>query len=344
MFWKKNGTKSRHNKAAHWCSDGDNFLLANQGNEAIDAFAQAVSLQPDNPQNWIGLGNSFQSVGNILARDSAHREALTLIAHDTADLNSLHHVIPEDIATKRGPQLLDWLLAPNDHSSVFIAALPKSGGRFLRDTLLLGLGYTPKTCSCELFPGDVLNWQRLPDFSAGGYVAHHHIPASATNLWLLKRFDIKPIVHFRDPRAAVYSWMHHIVAAKCPDDLPPANAYGPPSEYYQQTQTWRIDWLIENRLPQVCTWIAEWVQASDDNGFLITEYTEIPDIQSLCQKIATHLSIKGPTQYPELPKVKAHNFRSGDPKEWRNVFTAEQISRANTMVPKHLFERFGWEQ
>lgn len=328
-----------------WRSKGTLLLQSGDAAGAVSAFRNAVKLAPDDPGHWVALGNAFQAAGNISKKNIAHREALALGARRTVEEFGLHHMLPQELSGSAGESLKAVLLGePSQKAeSVFLVALPKSAGRFIRDTLLEGMGLTPMTCSCGVFPGDVLIWERLPTFAAGGSIAHHHIPASPTNLWLLKRFGIKPVIHLRDPRAAVYSWMHHIVAAKCAADLPPANAYGPPDEYYRSETSWKIDWLIDNRLPQICDWIDGWVKAADANGYLVTEFGEVPDIQKLCGKIANYLNAAAPDQFPVLPKTMKHNFRSGKPDEWRSAFSPAQQEKATACIPPELMSRFGWQ-
>jgi DNA-binding transcriptional LysR family regulator len=44
----------------------------------------------------------------------------------------------------------------------------------------------------------------------GGYVAQSHLAPSLENLQILQHYRLKTVLHLRDPRQALLSWVHHI--------------------------------------------------------------------------------------------------------------------------------------
>jgi len=95
--------------------------------------------------------------------------------------------------------------------SLLIVSLPKSGTVYLNAALGRNLGLEHMMVCSGYFPSDHLSFDRLDTFvSRGGYIAASHIDPNPANLQLLQALLPRWVVHFRDPRASLLSWVHHV--------------------------------------------------------------------------------------------------------------------------------------
>lgn len=142
-----------------------------------------------------------------------------------------------------------------------------------------GLGLENFIVSNRYFPVDQLNLDAMPEFAKGGYVASAHIDASPENLQILDEFVPRWMVHFRDPRSVLLSWVHHIerlageqryvdMLRVCPV---------PPRELHDWSFERRIDWHLDNFLPRVISWMIDWLDAAKrlKDRVLITEFSAL---------------------------------------------------------------------
>src|SRR5262249_48971539 len=99
-------------------------------------------------------------------------------------LEALLDAGPSTRADARGPEVSSPV--QNALPSVLFNALPKSGSTYCFEILRRAGGYYESSISVGLFPFDVISWRRYFAFAAGRHIAHHHLDASAVNLWLLR--------------------------------------------------------------------------------------------------------------------------------------------------------------
>ena len=333
-----------------WITLGVTLLKLEQNEKAVEAFRRAVEIVPTSIRAWRSLSSAYRKAGRPNESAVARTETLLLEFIEFAKKNNFYDALPDDLHPGRGRQLLfgashlERALPP----SVLVAALPKSGSTYIRETLTAGLQYLQVQLSIGMFPGDVLCPDKMPAFSAGGCIAKQHIEASPVNLWCIEKFGLRPIVLVRDPREAIYSWMRHIMATPSVQDkvVLGAHRYSPPPEFFDASEAWRIDWLIDHWLPVMCDWISGWMDVRGQVPISIVQYEELKeDPVALWEKILDHVGIsKESYAYPDLPKSKAYKYRSGNSNEWRDAFTRDQIERATKGVPAALFEHFGWRE
>src|SRR5262249_49844733 len=99
-----------------------------------------------------------------------------------------------------------------------------------------------------------------------GCVAQNHLAPSLENLQVLQHFKVKMVLHLRDPRQDLLSWIHHT-------DWKADGGYEnesllyilprPPAGYFKYSFYRKIDWQIENYLPQLVAWTQRWVEIAD---------------------------------------------------------------------------------
>lgn len=234
--------------------------------------------------------------------------------------------------------------------SIYINTLPKSGSVYIRDTLMKALNLNHLPLAHGYFPYDVLDADPLAAMQHGGRIAQEHVPPLTINLQLLPSFVPKMILHLRDPRQVLLSWIHFFnrmykeghfftMPRRCP---------APDMDYYKWSLDKQIDWTIDHNFPNFIWWIQNWLDALPkikDFRVLVTTYDDlIKDEEIFFKKILDFYEI--PTKKFIQPKVSKDanvNFRSGNPDEWRTVLTAEQQKRCTEQMPDIFFEKFSWK-
>jgi hypothetical protein len=159
-------------------------------------------------------------------------------------------------------------------------------------------------------------------------------------------YAFKAVIHTRDPRAALLSWVHHLAPSKRPQDVPAHVIIAPPGDYYDRGIASKIDWLIEHHLDVFVRWIASWVEAESELGAQLhfTSYEDfVRDPWAVVESILDFHGIpRGRFARVDLPKSAALNFRVGRTDEWREVFTPAQQARCRARLPDALMRRFAW--
>ena len=234
------------------------------------------------------------------------------------------------------------------HSSILIVSIPKSGTVYLSEMFKNGLGLVPYIMSNRYFPHDQLYLDAIDKFAQGGlYVAAHTDP-SAENLQVLDAFVPKWVVHFRDPRSVLLSWVHHV--ARFANDsrftellrVTPT----PPRELHAWTFEKRVDWHVDNFLPAVNQWMLDRliVASQMPQRILITEFAALKEREQ--DHAGTILDFFGTDRscYRHRPPEKTTkvHFRTGSYDELRDAFTPSQVKRISGMIPPLLFDRFDW--
>src|SRR5262249_39241726 len=94
--------------------------------------------------------------------------------------------------------------------SILFTSIPKSGTVFTGQMLARGLGLELVRLTAGSFPRYLFDLPRLVQFCAGGMIATEHFDASPENLQLLEAFVDRWVVHIRDPRSVLLSWVHNL--------------------------------------------------------------------------------------------------------------------------------------
>ena len=228
-------------------------------------------------------------------------------------------------------------------------SVPKSGSVYLNSTLCGSLGLRNVQLCNGYFPQDHISVERLHRFvTRGGYIASSHLDPSPANLHLLETLLPRWIVHLRDPRASLLSWVHHVrglhqagqqlaLMRVCP--VPSASVL---NAHLRDC----IDWHIERYYRPLVAWIGAWAEVATawPHRVLLTDFTALhEDDRALCQEMAAFVG-HAPTRYRYRPAARTmvNHFRVGELNEWQRVFTSDQIRRTTAMLPDELRHQFDW--
>lgn len=230
---------------------------------------------------------------------------------------------------------------------ILLNTLPKSGSIYLLTYLSKALHLQQKSVALGYFPNDLADWQGIKAIGSGGRIAQTHLDASPANLQIFEYYLRRWIVHIRDPRQALLSWVHHLVKHRSMrEDLPLESCPAPPQEYYDYTLGRQIDWQIGVFLPQAVRWIEDWLAyaRSMRASVLITTFEDL--VRSEPVFIRTVMAFYGVQAHQalnvEVTKNDATHFRAGQVDEWMEVFTPDQARRAAKVIPETLLNEFRW--
>ncbi|HEY5064923.1 MAG TPA: hypothetical protein VIJ04_08920 [Xanthobacteraceae bacterium] len=184
--------------------------------------------------------------------------------------------------------------------------------------------------------------QDILTFCAGGYIAQNHLASSAENMQLLEQFKPKMVLHLRDPRQALLSWVYHVDWKSITE---PGSLKMPPG-YFEHSMSSKIDFQIEKYLPNLVSWVERWVEIAGQGRLpiLITSQYELRrNEKAFFNAILSFYQIELDFTPPNLPRtLEETHFRKADPEEWKRTFTPEQAARATSAIPHALMRRFGW--
>lgn len=188
-------------------------------------------------------------------------------------------------------------------------------------------------------------------FSQGGYVSQNHLAPSPENLEVMQHFNMKMVLHLRDPRQAMLSCVHHLERiARGSDTSIELFYFNPkvPPGYFSRAREQKIDWQIENYLPRLVAWTTRWLELVNSKALpaLITQQEDLRTKEkAFFDDILAFYGLDLDYTLPGLPRtIEETHFRLADPAEWRRVFTREQIERSTAAIPCSLRKRFGWDQ
>jgi hypothetical protein len=237
----------------------------------------------------------------------------------------------------------------NSTPSLLVNALPKSASTYLSEVLERGLRAKRISLTVGVFPEDLILFSQIQTFTEGGQIARHHFPASETNLAYLRHFNLRPIIHVRDPRAALVSWTHQL-----------ANARGgwnelfwyypsicPPAIFLDRDFEWQLQWCFEHHFGVFLDWIYGWCAAADRKSVevLFTSYEDlVRDEDGTLRKMLDFSGLTAHFKHPRVPPSPELLFREGKIDGWRDVASqlAGLATRATQSIPDALWRRFKW--
>ncbi len=301
---------------------------------AIDLSRATIQRQPAD------LGTRAALVNLLLARDRIG-EAEALMPDLDIPLNPIR-ATEEEFAARREASIGKNL------PSMVISTLPKSASESIWNKLAEGLGLAQCYLSLGLFANCCLVPARVAEAGRGGVIAKDHIAPTAHNLRVLGQAGIdRVIVHHRDPRQAALSWVHF-----ARDDINQRlmaslwRKIVPPVEVLSHDLGAQIDWCIENYLPLLIGFLADWraVDADPDRPvsvlFLSFELFRTEPARYFEQALEFY---RVPAErFAAEAEAEVVHLRKGQTDEWRSVFTEAQRERAWELIPDDMAEAFGW--
>ena len=233
---------------------------------------------------------------------------------------------------------------------ILLNTMPKSGSIYIQKSLAKILNCRTLDFGNRYALIDQIGIRDARVLVGGGYVAQNHLAPSLENLQVLQHYKLKMVLHLRDPRQALLSWVHHIDWLSSRDDAEEMLLYctpQPPLAYFKDTLAGKIDWQIENYLPQLTDWVTRWLAVADAGTIpiLITHQDALrTDEKALFDSILAFHGLDADYALPHLPRtLEDTHFRRAEPKEWQSTFTVEQARRTTALIPRALRQRFGWD-
>jgi hypothetical protein len=302
---------------------------------AIDLTRAAIQRMPRD------IGTRASLVNLLLARDRI-TEAEALMPGLEIPLNPIR-ATDEEFAARRQAGIHKNL------GSMVISTLPKSASESIWNRLAEGLGLAQCYLSLGLFPDCCLVPARAAEAARGGLVTKEHIAPTAHNLATLARSGIdRVIVHHRDPRQATLSWTHF-----ARDDVnqrlmaPLWRKIVPPAQVLNQDLGAQIDWCIENYLPLLVRFLADWRAADADperpiSALFMSFETFRVEPARYFDRVLEFYGVPRERFAADAEAAVVH-LRKGQIDEWRGVFSAAQRRRAWDLIPEDMAEAFGWQ-
>lgn len=224
---------------------------------------------------------------------------------------------------------------------LMLNTLPKSGSIFLAQSLHRGLDIPVKRISPGYVPIDLADYQRLAEASAGNAIAQAHLDANPTNLRLLARYSPRIVLHLRDPRQALLSWVHHLQYYASQGEL--LNALvtpQPPAALFEGNLSAQIDWHLAHHFSNLLAWMENWLAHIETQASPTVFVTQFQDLRE-----NAHTTILRILDFydiphwrytsPALPRTRDLHFRKGELEEWREAFNPTQQKIAGEMMSNH---------
>jgi hypothetical protein len=228
--------------------------------------------------------------------------------------------------------------------------MPKSGSVYVEKSLSKILGLRTMHLGNRYGLIDQIDIQNAHTFSRGGFVSQNHLAPSPENLQVLQHFKLRMVLHLRDPRQALLSWVHYLHYVSGSDDTSEELLYvtpRPPLGYFKFPLSRQIDWQIENYMPQLVQWVARWVEIADRSTIpiLITHQNDLRIAEkAFFDAILNFYQLDRDYALPNLARtMEETHYRLADPMEWRQTFRPDQAAFATSLIPEFLSRRFGWD-
>jgi hypothetical protein len=254
--------------------------------------------------------------------------------------------------------------------AILINTLPKSGSMYIFYTLQKGLpNYDQYHLTDELrriftvfrdtgsaFPYTItVDPLEMKNFGRGQALSQEHINFTEPNLDILSRYIDRFVVHIRDPRQALLSWVHHTKWCAENDIIEYSNNV---TQVLQSSFHDQVNYYIENHFKGLIDWLEGWAnllcKSDNKNGIyvhynnkkkikiLLTTHQELLENESvLFSRICEFYKLRIKKLEP-IKKDSSSHFRQGSSDEWRSVFTPMQIERCNMLMPQSLFDFYGF--
>jgi Sulfotransferase domain len=272
-------------------------------------------------------------VGNLRSELDGYKSAYQTAADELGNLRAYAEPPP------RSSEEADRMAG---RPSIFIVCQPKAGTKYLGATLAQTLGYDYGRCVVtHTFPKSLIWSSMAHDFLRGGMISSSHLQADGFNIRMMKEIGlIKGVIQFRDPRAALYSEYHYFVDHEMYRRYDPVNG----DRFLRLSKDQQLAYHVERFYKPLIEWIGAWVDVIETDlefDFLVTTHEELAsDEQKLFAKILDFYRIQAELK-PAVKNYGTH-FRSGSNTEWRNELSSTLVLTLNSLIPKRLWDRFGW--
>lgn len=149
--------------------------------------------------------------------------------------------------------------------SIAIITIPKSGTVYMRGLLQKGLPIAYEYYADGYFPYFMIYPRAMEKFSKGGYINFSHTSPIHFNIECLRKNLQRWVVHLRDPRSVMVSWIHHIEQQR--KIFNSNQIYYKPifydSTYFNLSFDDKVSRNIDLFLPYAVRWINQWLEIID---------------------------------------------------------------------------------
>lgn len=233
---------------------------------------------------------------------------------------------------------------------MLITTMPKSGTYYISKLFTQGLFIDSRIVSHQYFPHDVIRQPELRVFAQGNMVSQDHFGASKINLVHIAKHVDRMVVHLRDPRQAMLSYVHYLATPRFrrAEEETQLFIYPPmPDDFYERDLEGRIDWAIDHWLPLLVEWTEEWVAAADTLDRPRIKFTRYEDLVAnrdhFVREVLEFFHIPVERYFsPHIEPDEDIHFRKGELAEWKTALTPKQAAAATARIPVALAAQFGW--
>jgi len=229
--------------------------------------------------------------------------------------------------------------------------MPKSGSVYLVNTLtniLKNWNFTYLGNEYALIDQINLNKART-FFNSDAVLSSNHLAPSSENINILRHFGATPVIHLRDPRSALLSWVHHLDRVTKEDENSELCLYTRirvPPGYFKTSLSEKIDFHIEQYLPDLVSWTKKWLEIHDSSEIssLITYWHELKYHEKHTLRRILHfnginydendLNLSSPEK-----SIEMSHYRKGEDSEWIDVFTKSQQIKCEKLIPVDIINR-----
>ncbi|MFN0064603.1 MAG: sulfotransferase domain-containing protein [Chlamydiales bacterium] len=233
-------------------------------------------------------------------------------------------------------------------SPIVITTLPKSGSMSIVKSLSRFFHIPQMQFATLGFLDGKIEEIPFAEFVKKRAISQQHLPPLPANMERLERSVKKMVLHVRDPREALLSWVHHV------DKLKEGNVThlltNLPLDYFSWSFSEKIDWQIDLHYKEEIEWLLAWkayIEAPHAINILITRYEDLRDhpldfFKNIVSFYGVNPKVFKEKYLPECKPGFAH-YRKGDSQEWRHTLTTEQQERVNNLLTPALLQFYGWE-
>ena len=329
-----NNTEAMTLMASLLYREGADEKAAKLIDQAIELYANTVTMQGNNANVLAPLVNL------LLARDR--------VLEAEARTQSLDFPVLPVRATWEAFESRRQAAIAAGRQTILITTVPKSASESIWNKLAEGLSLGQCHLSLGLFPDCCLLPSRVHFAAQGGLIVKEHIGATAHNRSTLVEFGLdRVVVHLRDPRQAMLSWVHFVR-----DDIsrrllaPLWRKIVPPSEVFARSLEAQLDWGIDRYLPYLIDFVQDWTEAEDDpESGLRVHFASFErfrlDPEGYMDGVLDFYDVDK-AAFRQDSEAEVVHLRKGLIDEWREVLTPAQKERAWALIPDGMAERQGW--
>ncbi|ALS99058.1 sulfotransferase domain-containing protein [Lacimicrobium alkaliphilum] len=315
-------------------------------------FLDGAGLNPKSDKFTWHCNNKFEYHKIINVK---HEKPPLLIFDRISSAQSITEVISEFCEYEKLFFNGKKLITPHEGNTlrnkrVGLIAMPKSGSSWLKaafENALLSDDYRCFGGSWAHGEGQQLSIPVFSSFINRGGLMKSHISPTKFNQKVLEDGlsrcpDFKLILHLRDPRQALVSWI------KFEDKMK-----GPLKTYLHSKKEYNVqdkfEYFYQVFYLTMVDFIQGWSELLDSSQLisntLITTQEELKNHpQSLNEKLSNWIGLSpGNLAIDEKPVEGELHFRKGRTDEWKGFFSKEQINKLNQVLPVAIREKFLWE-